>query len=123
MNMRNFGIAEGRLVRDLTIFENSDGSRKVMMTLAVKDNFESGSDKSRQSQFINLEAFLKPGYKNGVYELIHKGDFIGVQYSVRSNTYVKNGETVYSQILLVESVDIKESKSVTDKRQAAGSEY
>lgn len=112
MNMRNFGIAEGRLVRDLAIFENSDGSRKVKMTLAVKDNFESGFDRSKQSQFIELEAYIKPGHQRSVYDLIHKGDFIGVQYAVRSNTYEKNGETVYNQVLLINSVDLKESKIV-----------
>ena len=110
MNTRNFGIAEGRLTRDPYIAENKDGSRKVMLTIAAQDNFKS-KDGTRKSQFINLEGFIPAKSEDTVYNLIHKGDMVGIEYSVRTNNYTdKSGETVYSQVLFIQSVDLKETK-------------
>ena len=128
-NIRNIGIAEGRLVRDVAVFENSDGSRKVKFTLAVQDNFTSGDDSKRGTQYVNLEGFIaasriadrkaagKP--ENGVYDSMHKGDLVGVEYTVRSNNYTdKSGEMVYDQVLFVQTVDLKETKATTTARAA-----
>lgn len=120
MNQRNFGIAEGRLTKDPVIFNNNDGSRKIMVTLAVQDNFK-GRDGKKGTQFIDLEAFVGAGQQsNGVFEYIHKGDLVGIEYTVRTNNYEKNGETVYGQVLFIQNVDLKESKNVTDARRAQG---
>lgn len=126
-NIRNFGIAEGRLTRDPKVFINSDGSRKVKFTLAVQDNY---TDKNgvRGAQFISFDGFIprrqielqqkngKP--ENGVYALIHKGDLVGVEYSIRTSNFVDKttGEIVFSNSLLVQNIDFKESKSVTTAR-------
>ena len=110
MNTRNFGIAEGRLTRDPYIAKNENGSRKVMLTIAAQDNFKS-KDGTRKSQFINLEGFIPANMPNGVYDLMHKGDMVGIEYSVRTNNYTaKSGEMVYSQVLFIQSVDLKETK-------------
>lgn len=119
-NIRNHGVAIGRLSKDVTVFKNKDGSCKVMLTLAVQDNFTS-KDGKKNSQFISLEGFIradKAKDNNGVYDHMHKGDMIGVEYSVRTNNYEKNGETVYGQVLFIEAVDLMESKRTTDARQA-----
>ena len=55
LNPKNFGIAIGRLTRDITRFTNSDGSQKLMIHLAVDNNFLS-RDKQRHSQFLDFEA-------------------------------------------------------------------
>ena len=118
MNQRNFGIAEGRLTKDVVIFPNSDGSKKAMVTVAVQDNF-AGKDGKKDSQFINLEAFIPAGKdSNGVYDLMHTGDLVGLEYTVRTNNYEKDGEMQYGQVLLIQNVDLKESKAVTDARMA-----
>lgn len=123
INMRNFGIVEGRLVREPQTFENKDGSRKVKFTIAAQDNFRSKGDDgkmAKNSQFIQLEAFInKDRTGETVYDLIHKGDMVGVQFSVRSNNYTDaSGNTVYSQILVAESVDLKETKATVNARKA-----
>lgn len=119
MNIRNYGVVEGRLVKDPVIFTNNDGSRKVMLTVAVMDNFKS-KDGKKGSQFVQLEAFVSAKQTgNGVYGYMHKGDLVGLEFTIRTNNYTdKAGNPVYSQVLLVQGVDLKESKTTTDARQA-----
>ena len=114
MNMHNYGIANGRLTRDPKVFKNSDGSRKVKVTLAVQDTYG-----ERKTQFINLDGFVRAEKEgNGVYDSMHEGDLVTVQYSVRTNNYEKNGESVFDQTLQIEAVQFGESKSVTEARMA-----
>ena len=116
MNVRNFGIAQGRLTRDPQIFTNKDGSRKVMFTLAARDNFK-GSDGKRGTQFINLEAFISNKQaSNGVYGYMHKGDFVTAHYTVRSGRYVPKGSTeeVFTQTLLVQEIDLGDNNKRSD---------
>lgn len=121
--MRNFGIVEGRLTREPAVFTNSDGSRKIKLTIAAQDNFRTkGEDgkSSKNSQYVQLEAFVAAGKTSNVYELMHQGDMIGAQYSVRTNNYTdKDGKTQYSQVLNIEAIDLKETKATTEARQAA----
>ena len=123
MNMRNFGLVEGRVTKNPVIFTNADGSRKIMLTVAAQDNFTDKEGK-RNTQFVNLEGFV-PASKNtnGVFDYIHKGDLIGVEYTVRTNNYTaKSGEEVYSQVLFIQLIDLKESKATTDARAAKNAE-
>lgn len=122
-NLRNFGTVIGRLTRDVAVFPNKDGSRKVMVNVAVQDNY-TGKDGKKGSQFIALEGFIRSDKKdNGVYDHMHKGDLVGIGFSVRNNNYTdKNNQNVYSQILFIENVDLMESKNVTDARQQKNGE-
>ena len=118
MNIKNFGTVIGRLTKEPVVFSNSDGSRKVMLTVATQDNFKNAGGE-RGTQFVNLEAFvsnLTPGL--GVYDSMHKGDMGGIGFTVKSNSYEKNGETVYSQVLQVTDVDLMESKTAQERRAA-----
>lgn len=120
MNMRNTGIAEGRLTKDPVVFKNQDGSRKIMFTIAAQDNFKSGDGKNG-TQFIPVQAFVsKDRADNGVYDLLKKGTLVSVEYQVRNNNYTdKSGNAVYDIVLLAQSVDLKESKSAVDARAKA----
>lgn len=120
MNIRNYGIAIGRLTRDPKVFTNKDGSKKVMVTLACTDNFRSGPDKTKATQFIPLEGFVsKTANGLGVYAHMAKGDLVGMEYAVRTNAF-KNaqGEDEYRTVLAVQSVELMESKSVTAARHS-----
>lgn len=120
MNIRNFGIVKGRLTKDLVVFTNTDGSKKIMLTIAAQDNFKN-KDGQRDSQFISLEAFVPAGQKNnGVFDYMEKGTEVAVEYTVRTNNYTdKNGEMVYGQVLFVQSVDLEETKASAEARRAA----
>lgn len=118
-NIRNYGIVTGRLVRDPKIYNNREGSRKVLFTVAVLDNYKS-KDGHYHSQFVSLEAFVPGKQKdNGVYGYINSGDLIICSYTVQSNVYTnKDGNTVYGQVLMVNDVALLESKATKEARQA-----
>lgn len=118
MNIKNYGVIIGRLTKDIVVFPNSDGSKKVMLTVAAQDNFKNAAGE-RGTQFVNLEAFVSNQSQGlGVYEYMHKGDLVGIGYTVKSNSYEKNGETIYTQVLQVTDVDLMESKSAQARRAA-----
>lgn len=120
-NAHNFGFATGRAVRDPQFFTNSDGSQKVLMTIAAQRNFRNNEGK-RDTDFIPLEAFIPAATvkaNNSVYNLIHKGDKITVEYTIRSSVYTdKSGRTQFGTALSVQNVTLEESKKDTDKRMA-----
>ena len=118
MNLSNFGIAEGRVTKKPVSMDNKDGSKKVFVTVAAQDNFASGADKERKSQFINLEGFVPKDRKYSVYDKLEVGDKIAVQYRVETPSYEKNGETVYKTALVIENVQFKESMAEKTARQA-----
>ena len=120
MNIRNNFQIIGRLTQDPTVFENSDGSRKVRITLAAKDNFK---DKAGEqgSQFLPAEAFISADnfkqYGLGVYANMHQGDLVAVTGQIQNNNYTdKNGTAHYDLVLHIETRDMMEPKSVTDQR-------
>lgn len=116
MNIRNHGIAIGNLAKDPITFNNSDGSAGVAITLAVQDSYV-GRDGKKNTQFLSFEGFIrKENIEKNVYQYMHSGDRIGIEYSLRSRQYEKNGQKVYAQVAFIETVDLMDSKSVTDAR-------
>ena len=112
-NLRNVGRVVGRLTKDPVVFTNKDGSRKVMITIAARDNFKA-KDGSTGTQFVPVEAFIPSSKKgNGVYDYMAKGHMIGVEYEVRNNNYTKDGKDHYEISLLVQAVDLMEPKKNT----------
>ena len=69
INPRNFGIAIGRLGRDPKVFMNRDGSKKILMSLAVRQNYK-GSDGKHGVDWVDLEAFVPA---NAAPELLEMG--------------------------------------------------
>lgn len=122
MNLSNFGTIEGRPTRDIVIKENKDGSKKALFTVAVQNNYKSKATGKKESQFIPVEGFIPAGQGNGVYDLIHKGDLIGIAYELKSDSFEKDGETQYKLIVKINQIDLKESKATTDARLKAREE-
>lgn len=118
LNLSNYGIGEGRITKKPVIMDNKDGSKKVFVTLAVQDNFTSGSDKERKTQFINLEGFVPKDRKASVYEKLEVGDKVAIQYRVETPSYEKDGQTIYKTALVIENIQFKESMAEKTARQA-----
>lgn len=118
LNMSNYGIGEGRITKKPVMMDNKDGSKKVFVTLAVQDNFTSGSDKERKTQFINLEGFVPKDRKASVYEKLEVGDKVAIQYRVETPSYEKDGQTIYKTALVIENIQFKESMAEKTARQA-----
>lgn len=118
-NLHNFGHIQGRLTRDVSVMENKDGSKKVLLNIAVRNSYKTKGE--YQSQFINLQAFVRKEvtFDKSVYAYMHKGDLITVEFEVRSNVYEKDGKTVYDQVLFVTNVALDETKKAKEARQTA----
>ena len=123
MNIRNHGTVIGRLVRDPKFFSNQDGSRKAVFTLAANRNYKNKEGK-RDSDFIPLEAFISSKVpQHSVYDLIHQGDLVAISYTIRSSMYTdQSGELQQRTYLLVQSVELLEQPSVTQKRASSRQE-
>lgn len=107
----------GRLAGDPKIFENKDGSKKVLFTLYADRNYLN-SKGERDSDALPLEAFV-PAKVNGVgpYSNIHKGDLVAVGSTLRMDTYQDaSGKTVYKLKVIAEDIRFLESRSVTSGR-------
>ena len=120
LNLNNYGIVTGRLTTDPFIYQNSDGSRKIRITLAVSDNYKNTNGK-RSTQFLPLEAFIPVDRKLGVFDMVHAGDKISAAYTVKNNNYTdKNtNKMIYGLVLQIARISFEESKTTTTARQAA----
>lgn len=119
-NLSNFAVLKGRLTKDIVSFLNKDGSRKVLVTIAVDNNWVNKADGKRGTQFINLEAFLPANVQGlGAYEHMHSGDLVSFGAHVESDQYKgKDGQTVYAQKIVIDQVQFEEPRSVTQARLA-----
>jgi single-strand DNA-binding protein len=120
-NPLNTGTLVGRVSQDIREFKNNDGSKVLLATLAVDDNFVSGPDKKAKTQFIPVRAFIAKGVNGrGSWDRVGKGDLIGVGIRISAAPYEKAGETVYPE----PSIEVDgfpqflESKAVTEARAA-----
>lgn len=119
-NLNNYGVATGRLTADPFVYQNTDGSQKVRITLAASDNYKN-ADGKRSTQFLPFEAFIPAERNLGVFGMIHSGDKISVAYTVKNNNYrdKTTNEMIYGIILQIEKISLEESKATTTARQAA----
>ena len=112
MNTCNYGVAIGRLVRQPKVYENRDGSHKVLYTLAVSRNFQNKEGK-RDSDFVNLEAFLpaRSQVDQSVYSRLRVGELVAARYTIRTSTYTDaSGESRGGVSLLTQDVELLEGK-------------
>lgn len=116
INARNHGIATGRLTKDPVTFENRDGSHKVIVNLALRDNFKQ-QDGSTGSQFVDFTGYVPKDTKSSVYDMIHKGDLVSVTYELRNDNWTdKSGAQHFDLVLRVTGVDMLEPKSTREAR-------
>ena len=119
MNVDNFGLVSGRLVSDPQILSNSNGSRKVRLTLAAQNNYKDANNE-RGAQFLPLEAYIAPDKDPKVFTMMHQGDHITIHYTVKNNNYTDKNtqQPVYGLTLQIEHVKLNEPKKVTEERLA-----
>lgn len=118
-NLANDTKLIGRLAADPRTFENSDGSKKVVMTLMIDRNYTNSKGETI-SDSIPVEAFIRKGIDGtGPYGYIHKGDLIGIGASLRQDRYTdKSGKEVFQLKVVAESLTFLESRAVTQARLA-----
>lgn len=117
MNLNNYGVLTGRLAKDILVFDNKDGSRKVKLTLAVQNNYRN-AEGIHEAQFIPAEAFIPADKQNlGAYDYMHKGDKITVQYAVKATHYTDvSSNEIYAVVLQIENVRLDETRTNTETK-------
>ncbi|MFE4332519.1 single-stranded DNA-binding protein [Streptomyces sp. NPDC056831] len=115
-NPRNNGAIVGRLANDPKVFENKDGSKKVLFTIFADRNYTNAQNQ-RDSDAVPVEAFVRAQTQGlGPYSNIHKGDLVAVGYTLRMDRYSKNGEQFFDLKVISEDITFLEPRSVTQAR-------
>lgn len=117
-NINNYGIAYGRISNFLK-FDNKDGSKKYMITVAVKNSY-ANKDGKVGSQYVRTEAYVPNNQKAGIYDILEVGDLVTVNYIVLNDDYpLPDGKMHYGNVLRVQGVQTHETKAVKDMRKSA----
>lgn len=119
-NPKNSGTVFGRVTRKPQIFNNSDGSSKVKFTVAAAHNYKTGGQYG--TDFVGVQAYI-PANRDSllkVYEELEEGQMVMIGYSLKTNSYPKNGKTIYELVAQINTIDTQiEPKSVRESRQLA----
>ncbi|WP_405749287.1 hypothetical protein OG232_04240 [Streptomyces sp. NBC_01411] len=117
-NPNSTASANCRLANDPKVFENKDGSKKVMFTAFV-DRGYTDAQGNRPSDALPFEAFVRPQTPGaGPFAHVHKGDLVALSYEPRMNRYTKNGAEVFELKLEIQNISFLESRTTTQSRLA-----
>lgn len=118
-NLNNFGQISGRLAHDPRTFQNQDGSRVLKISIYADRNYRNKSTGKRDSDLVQLEAFVPAGGQLGPFQHLYRGSEVAFGYTIRSRQFVdQHGERQYVQVLRIEDVDLRESLSRAATRLA-----
>lgn len=129
MNLNNFGVLRGRIITtDIPrhTFRNTDGSVKMLLTIAPKRNFVASD--GRDSDAIPVQVFVPAKYVTvnpdgsfvpGIWGSVQTGDKLILQVHLEDNNYLdKNtGKMMYNPpVIRVDSFEWDESQSEKQAR-------
>ena len=113
--MMNSVNLTGRLVADTELRYSPSGTAYATATIAVQRNFKNQQDEY-ESDFIRLIASGKRAETFANY--FHKGSLLGVSGEIRTGSYEKNGQKVYTTEVNILSLAFLESKSSNQNSQS-----
>lgn len=106
--MMNSVNLTGRLTSDPELRYSQSGTAFTNSTIAVQRNF-TNQQGERESDFIRLTASGKRAETFANY--CHKGSLIGITGEIRTGSYEKNGQKVYTTDVNVNQLTFLESKN------------
>ncbi|MBQ6675662.1 MAG: single-stranded DNA-binding protein [Ruminococcus sp.] len=98
--MLNRVILMGRITRDLEVRQTPSGQSVLRFTVAVDRPVKSGAEK--QTDFISCTAWGQQA--EFISRYFGKGRMIALEGSIRTGSYDKNGQTVYTTDVNVDRV-------------------
>lgn len=93
----NVVILQGRITKDLEIRQTTSGTSVLRFTVAV-DRYS--KDKENDTDFISCIAFGKNAEFIGKW--FSKGQMIALEGSIKTGSYEKNGQKVYTTDVIVD---------------------
>ena len=106
--------AIGRITKDLELRQTQSGVAVVRFTLAVDRQFKNANGE-KETDFLSCQAWRKTAELIGQY--CAKGSLVGIQGEVRTGSYEKNGQRVYTTDIMVNNVKFLDSKPSTNNNQ------
>lgn len=107
----NYISLMGRVVREPEIKYTNDNKCIARYSIAVSRKFKNKQG-NYDTDFFNLVSFNSTALF--IEKYLHKGVKILVEGELRNNNYEKDGKTVYSDQIIVNSVEFCESKNTND---------
>jgi len=99
----------GRLTRDIELKYTQSGTAVGRFTLAVDRQFKNKQTGEKETDFINCQAWGKTAEIMANY--IKKGNQVGVVGEIRTGSYEKDGQRVYTTDVNVNSFTFVGSKN------------
>lgn len=103
MNLKNFGMIEGRIVGNIYAHENKNGYTEVGFRLKIKDGI---TDKNRK--LIQFKGFIPSSrdFESTIYAHLGHYSPVKIQYSIRSYGNLQEPELI-TNYFHIESIDLK----------------
>ncbi|MFT8491524.1 single-stranded DNA-binding protein [Liquorilactobacillus satsumensis] len=114
--MMNSVNLTGRLVADPELRYSASGTAFANSTIAVQRNFKNQQGEY-ESDFIRLTASGKRAETFANY--FHKGSLLGISGEIRTGSYEKNGQKVYTTDVNINQLTFLESKSSNQNTQSS----
>ncbi len=115
INVTNIISLTGRLAKDPMFYDNKDGSKNARAIIAVDRSESDGG----ACQFIHVGQYLPAGTGEGPWANLCKGCYVQLLGHLESKTYQKDGETVHSVVVAVDSMNYLETRAQTAARRLA----
>lgn len=108
----------GRMSKDIIAFDNKDGSKKLIFTLACERSYKN-KEGEKITDFIPCEMFVKAEKVEATmkrFENTKTGSLLAIEGCLRKDKFEKDGETMYELKAVIESVKFLESKAQAEAR-------
>lgn len=111
----NKAFIVGRMIKD-----PEENGKAIKFTISVTRDYKN-SNGEYEKDFIRCVAFGATG--NFVKEYCHKGDLIGIDGSITTSKYEKDGKTVYNtEIMANKTRKLSNNTNTTPKQENASNE-
>lgn len=109
--MINSVVLAGRLTKKIELRQTKTGNAVAQFSLAVQRRFKNANGE-KETDFINCVAYGKTAENLAL--LTEKGSLIGAEGSIRTGSYEKQGQRVYTTDIHLDSFALLESKKTAD---------
>lgn len=112
--MLNVVALTGRLTRDVELKYTRDGDAVCRFTLAVNRPFKNANGEN-EADFINCTAWRKTA--ETMSNFLSKGSLIGVEGAIRTGSYEKDGQRIFTTEVNVNNFTFLETKREAEQNR------
>ena len=118
-NPFNNGTIVGNAARAPKLFEHTNGSATVKLSVYARNTFKNKSTGKVDSEIVELTGYVQDAGAPGVFSCINAGDRIAVSYSLKTDVYTdRGGKTHYPLVARIDTVQLIDSKKESAARAA-----